>query len=137
MTGEFRTAVAEETERMLSAARRTLADARGDAERAGAEGAGEAFNGLARARLGPDGTVAELLLDPRLLRLPAVDLAEGVREAVNQALRAGRAAADTRARPIDLATLDAEVAELQTQGLRRLAEMGEFMDDFLRRAARR
>ncbi|WP_033339612.1 YbaB/EbfC family nucleoid-associated protein [Catenuloplanes japonicus] len=132
---EFRRAGADEVERMLSAARDRLAEARRSRDEGRGECVGDAFDGLVRARAGADGMVSELVLDPRVMRLPAIDLAEGVRAAVNQALRA--ALGDPESPVADLAGLDARIAEMQNQGLRQLAMIGESMDDFLRRAARR
>jgi DNA-binding protein YbaB len=143
----------EEFQRLLDEARESLAsmrraardaqpppaDATGEAA-APVEGSGEALDGLVRCTVAADGTVDELVLDPRLLRRPLAETADGVRAAINEAV------ADMRARrdpgvpdgvpDVDLEALGQRVSEIQTEGLRQMQRFSQTIHEVMARMRR-
>jgi hypothetical protein len=129
----------EQFDRLLGQARESLAALRraapDDQERP--DGQAEALDGLVRARTRA-GELAELKLDPKVLRVPVADLAEAIRGAVNAALADGRTAAPDRADvpAVDLTALQAQVEELQADSVRQLAKFSDTVADAIGRLRR-
>ncbi|MFG1846498.1 YbaB/EbfC family nucleoid-associated protein [Micromonospora carbonacea] len=83
------------------------------------EGFGEGADGMVTVTVVPPGEVAELTLDPRVMRLPSETLAEEITSAVNQALTDLRGKATTIG-PIDLSGLGDTLRRIQEDTGRRL-----------------
>lgn len=137
----------EEFQRLLDEARGSLATMRGavrDAQPsgdatddAGVQGSGEALDGLVRCTVATDGTVDELRLDPRLLRRPLADVAEGIRVAINEAvvdMRSRREHGAPDGVPaVDLEALGQRVSEIQTEGLRQMERFSQTIHEVMAR----
>ncbi|MBQ1035106.1 hypothetical protein [Micromonospora sp. C81] len=90
-------------------------------------GHGEALDGLVRAEV-RGGRVDELVVAPRLMRLPAQDLTEHIRAAVNAALDD----LDSQRPELPAAELDSlagGLQEVQDRSLRQMAQMNEALQD--------
>jgi hypothetical protein len=98
------------------------------------------LDGLVRCTVAADGTVDELVLDPRLLRRPLAETADGIRAAINEAL------ADMRSRRnqgapegvpvVDLEALGQRVSEIQTEGLRQMERFSQTIHEVMTRMRR-
>jgi hypothetical protein len=105
-----------------------LADAAAHLDREPPEGHGKAADGRVRV------TAAGVDLDPRAMRLPSTDLAAAIMEASNAALDDLAAKYPAMAYPtVDLATLDAQLGEVQQQGLMQLRRYTQSISDAVRR----
>jgi DNA-binding protein YbaB len=118
----------------LSRARRELQElaAASEAEGRLPQGHGEAAEGLVRVTV-EAGRISTVELNPRAMRLPSPDLAEAFTEATNAALADLESRYPPVALPsIDPATLDAQLAEVQQQGLIQMRRYNESLNDALR-----
>jgi DNA-binding protein YbaB len=91
------------------------------------EGTGEAAGGLIRA-VAAGQRVTALELDPRVMRMASVELAEQVLIAVNAALQAQSPAGDAAGDPagaVDPRALADELAKIQDQGIRQMTAISE------------
>ncbi|MBM7492518.1 DNA-binding protein YbaB [Micromonospora luteifusca] len=137
----------EEFDRLLQQARDTLASTRRattatDVSGLGAaEAVGEALNGLVRAVANADGTLSDLTLDPRVLRVSLTDVADGVRQAVNVALAEARAAAQPTlpddVPQVDLDALGERIERIQSESLRQMATFSQTINETLQQMRRR
>lgn len=111
---------AEGLDRIFADTRRALAAVRGDAPSTDAEpveGQGSAQDDLLRVSVRAPGTVTQVHVDPRLMRLPSQELATSIAEAVNAAL------ADLRTKVVvaaDAGALQGDLTELHQQSIREL-----------------
>lgn len=138
-----------EFDRLLQQARDTLASTRRAAQATGVGGGtepgavqavGEALDGLVRAVANADGTLSDFTLDPRVLRLPLADVADGVRQAVNAAVAEARAATEPvipdDVPQVDLDALGERIERIQSDSLRQMARFSETVNDVLDRMRR-
>ncbi len=98
---------------------RTMQAARPDEDAPAPEAVSEAAGGLVRV-VAVNQRLTSLELDPRVMRMASVELAEAVLAAVNGALDATRPAAGEVV-PMDPRQLAEEVAKIQDQGVRQMA----------------
>jgi DNA-binding protein YbaB len=142
----------EEFQRLLDEARGSLATMRrairdaqppGDVDDADTpvHGSGEALDGLVRCTVAADGTVDDLQLDPRLLRRPLADMADGIRAAINEAVAGMRSRRD-QGMPdgvpaVDLDRLGERVGEIQAEGLRQMERFSQTLHEVMERMRRR
>jgi hypothetical protein len=124
-------------DRLLEETRKALGTARpvpGEADATGRYGGGQAAGGLVRAAA-QRARLRSLTLDPRALAMAPRDLAAAIVTAVNAALDdlvppgTGTAGAGHP----ELTELAAKVAELQDEGLRQMAAIGQAIGDALAR----
>lgn len=100
------------------------------------EGHGEAANGLVRVSA-VHARLSAMTLDPRAMRLASRDLAEAFVTAANAALADLAAKHPEASAPtIDLAALEAQLAEVQQQGLAQLRQYTQSITDALARLDR-
>jgi len=110
-----------------------LADAAARLDREPPEGHGKAADGRVRVTAA-GGRISAVDLDPRAMRLPSTDLAAAIMEATNAALDDLAAKYPAMAYPtVDLATLDAQLGEVQQQGLMQLRRYTQSISDAVRR----
>lgn len=118
----------EQARQALDQVRRGAAPAESEVEPA----TGEAADGQVRVVLAPTGKLAEITVDPKLLR-------QGIEEVCAQIVVAGNAAIDelrAKARPVgavDPEALAATLREVQTESARRMAAFGTVVDDVVKR----
>ncbi|MEV7329128.1 YbaB/EbfC family nucleoid-associated protein [Micromonospora sp. NPDC093244] len=139
---------AVEFDQLLQQARDTLASTRraaqptsgGDTEPGAVQAVGEALDGLVRAVANADGALSDLTLDPRVLRVPLADVADGVRQAVNAAVTEARAATEPQipddVPQVDLDALGERIGRIQSESLRQMARFSETVNDVLDRMRR-
>ncbi|KOX11723.1 hypothetical protein ADK66_05870 [Micromonospora sp. NRRL B-16802] len=119
-------ALLSETRQALEAARsRVPGETPADEEQP--VGHGEALDGRVRAAV-RGGRVDELTVDPRLMRLPAQDLMEHVRAAVNAALD-DLGSPQPELPTVELDSLAGGLQEVQDRSLRQMAQMNEALQD--------
>jgi hypothetical protein len=99
-------------------------------------GYGEAANGMVRVSVA-GGRISNVELDPRVMRLPSEALAEAFAEATNAALAdlASRFPA-VAAPPVDLATVERQLAEAQEQSARQLRRYEQTISEALSQLGR-
>jgi DNA-binding protein YbaB len=118
-------------EQLLAQTQRTLAQALGQGSDDGAEdaepiqGLGMAADGLIRIVAVPGGQLQELELDPRVMRMTTVQLAEEIMAAANAALADLQAQLRERAAAPDLDNIADQLREVQEQSL---PELRKFID---------
>ncbi len=130
----------DDFDRALSRARQVLRDQRsglaGTAEGADAEpvrGTGEAADGLIRV-VAERGRLSNVVLDPRVMRLPSETLAEELSRAVNAALAELESKATAQASPVvDPAALEATLADLQDQSIRMMTRYTQSINEVMAR----
>jgi hypothetical protein len=99
---------------------------------------GEAGEGKVRAEVAPDGRLASLTVDPRLMRLGSEALCEQIVLAVNAALDGLRADAPTASAPaVDPAVLNERLAELQDESMRQMQRYTTVLGDLAARLRER
>ncbi|MCO5990318.1 hypothetical protein NE235_29815 [Actinoallomurus spadix] len=100
-------------------------------------GIGEAAHGRVCARVGSDGLLERLDLDPRLLRLRSEELAghivSAVRAAQNDRLARGEDPPAPAPAPLDPETLVRRLDEMEAQADRGYARLTATLDEMLRR----
>jgi hypothetical protein len=97
------------------------------------KGHGEAAGGMVRVTA-INGQLSTVEISPRAMRMPSQDLAAAFATAANAAL--ADLATKFPAAPaanVDLATLEAQLAEVQQQGLVQVSRFSQSVDDALRR----
>jgi hypothetical protein len=107
---------------LLANTRRALESVRG-ARPAGGDapvGVGAAAGAQVRVTAAAPGELTGLEIDPRLLRLPAAELAAHVVDAVNAALADLRAKAVEAATPVDVDRLGSQLADLHNESIRQM-----------------
>ncbi len=130
----------DDFDRALSRARQVLRDQRsglaGTAEGADAEpvrGTGEAADGLIRV-VAERGRLSNVVLDPRVMRLPSETFAEELSRAVNAALAELESKATAQASPVvDPAALEATLADLQDQSIRMMTRYTQSINEVMAR----
>ncbi|WP_433120000.1 hypothetical protein [Micromonospora sp. CA-246542] len=127
-------------EAVLAQARQALQSVRSDEDdhdAPAADGTGTACEGLVQVRT-EGRRLAEVSISPRALRLPAEDLAEGLRAAANAALAEVEARSTVESPPItDPVALSEELERLQEQSARQLARYTRSIDETLARMRER
>ncbi|MBQ0905685.1 hypothetical protein [Micromonospora sp. U21] len=127
-------------EAVLAQARQALQAVRSGAsagDEPAAEGTGTACDGLIQITA-QGGRLAEVTINPRALRLPAEDLAEGFREAANAALADLDAKSAPESPPItDPAALSQQLERLQEQSAQQMARYTRSIEETLGRMRER
>lgn len=86
-------------------------------------GTGEAADGRVRVRAAPPGRIADLELDPAMLRLGVEELAREIESAVNGALADLQERAVATAGPADLGALTDQLKDIQFNAERQFAKL--------------
>jgi DNA-binding protein YbaB len=126
--------------RMLEQTMQALDTARGarvggDENAEPVEGHGEAADGLIRVKALPGGKLAELELDPRVMRMDSTSLSEAIVTAANAALAdLTEQLRDGLAGP-DLNTLADQLKEVQQESTRNMSTFLDALTDFQERIA--
>src|SRR6266542_2956353 len=118
----------DDFDRALSRARQVLRD-----QRSGLAGTGEAADGLIRV-VAERGRLSNVVLDPRVMRLPSETFAEELSRAVNAALAELESKASAQASPVvDPAALEATLADLQDQSIRMMTRYTQSINEVMAR----
>jgi len=130
-------------QRLLSSTIESLSQARGmnpsegenDENAEPVMGIGEAADGMIRMVAVPGGRLEELYLDPRVMRMTTVSLAEEILAAANAALADLQEKLTEGLASIDLDSLAEQLQEVQEQSTREMANFLQSLEDAQARIA--
>ena len=107
----------------------------GDENAEPVEGHGEAADGLIRVKALPGGKLAELELDPRVMRMDSTSLSEAIVEAANAALADLTEQLRNGLAGPDLNALADQLKEVQQESTRNMSTFLDALTDFQERIA--